>query len=76
MNLPIRFPSDVDVNTEELARIRALSAEDRVRTLGELGLSDRGRLFRAEFNQNSFHMEAVRLCSWFLRAAFETKNKV
>jgi hypothetical protein len=36
MNLPIRFPSVVEVITEEVARFRALSDEDRVRTLGEL----------------------------------------
>ncbi len=36
MNLPIRFPSDVNVITDEVARFRALSDEDRVRTLGEL----------------------------------------
>jgi hypothetical protein len=36
MGLPIRFPSDVQVITEEVARFRALSDEDRVRTLGEL----------------------------------------
>src|SRR5215831_16465687 len=35
-NLPIRFPSDVEVITEEVARFRALSAEERVRTLDEL----------------------------------------
>jgi hypothetical protein len=36
MNVPIRFPSDVEVITEEVARFRALSDEERVRTLGEL----------------------------------------
>ncbi len=36
MDLPIRFPSDVEVITEEVARFRALSDEERVRTLGEL----------------------------------------
>jgi hypothetical protein len=36
MNLPIRFPSDDEVITEDVARFRALSDEDRVRTLGEL----------------------------------------
>ncbi len=36
MNLPIRFPSDVDVIIEEVARNRALSVEERVKTLGEL----------------------------------------
>jgi hypothetical protein len=30
MNLPIRFPSDAEVITEEVARFRALSDEDRV----------------------------------------------
>ena len=36
MNVPIRFPSDVEVITEEVARFRALSEEERVQTLGEL----------------------------------------
>jgi len=36
MDLPIRFPSDAEVIAEEVARFRALSDEDRVRTLGEL----------------------------------------
>ncbi len=33
MDLPIRFPSDVEVITEEVARFRALSAEDRMRSI-------------------------------------------
>lgn len=33
MNLPIRFPSDAEVITEEVARFRALSAEDRLRSI-------------------------------------------
>jgi hypothetical protein len=36
MNLPITFPSDADVNAPEAARFRALSPEDRVRTMGEM----------------------------------------
>jgi len=36
MDLPIRFPSDVEVISEEVARYRALSNEEQVRTLGEL----------------------------------------
>ena len=36
MDLPIRFPSEVEVITGDVARFRALSDEDRVRTLGEL----------------------------------------
>jgi hypothetical protein len=36
MELPIRFPSDTEVITEEVSRFRALSNEDRVRSLGEL----------------------------------------
>jgi hypothetical protein len=36
MDVPIRFPSDVDVITEEVRRFRALSDAERVRTLGEL----------------------------------------
>jgi hypothetical protein len=30
MNLPIRSPSDAEVITEEVARFRSLSAEDRL----------------------------------------------
>jgi hypothetical protein len=33
MDLPIKFPSDVDVITEEVARFRALSPESRVRVI-------------------------------------------
>jgi hypothetical protein len=33
MDLPIRFPSDADVITEDVARFRALSDEDRVRSI-------------------------------------------
>ncbi len=36
MELPIRFPSDEDVIAEDVARFRALSDEDQVRTLGEM----------------------------------------
>jgi hypothetical protein len=36
MDLPIRFPTDVEVITEEVTRYRTLSNEDQVRTLGEL----------------------------------------
>jgi hypothetical protein len=36
MELPIRFPSEEDVITEDVARFRALSDQDQVRTLGEL----------------------------------------
>lgn len=36
MYLPIRFPSDTEVITEAVAQFRALSDEEKVRTLGEL----------------------------------------
>jgi hypothetical protein len=36
MNLPIRFPSDEEVITEEVASFRALSPERRVQELGEM----------------------------------------
>ena len=36
MNLPIRFPSEVEVITEEVTRFRALTDEEKVQTLGEL----------------------------------------
>jgi len=36
MDLPIEFPSDADVISKEVARFRALSNLDQVRTLGEL----------------------------------------
>ncbi len=33
MNLPIKFPSDVEVIAEEAARFRALSPESRMRSI-------------------------------------------
>ncbi len=33
MNLPIKFPSDADVTIEEVAFFRALSPENRVRSI-------------------------------------------
>jgi len=36
MNLPIKFPSDADVIVEEVARFRALSPENRLRSIREL----------------------------------------
>jgi hypothetical protein len=36
MDLPIKFPNDADVVAEEAARFRALSPEDRLRTLDEM----------------------------------------
>jgi hypothetical protein len=36
MDLPIRFPSDVEVIDEDVARFRALSAEDRVDSIRDL----------------------------------------
>jgi hypothetical protein len=33
VELPIRFPSDVEVISEEVARFRALSAEDQLRSI-------------------------------------------
>ena len=35
MDLPIRFPSDIEVISAEVARFRALSDEERVRALDE-----------------------------------------
>jgi hypothetical protein len=36
MNLPIHFPTDADVIADDVARFRALSPEQQVRTLGEM----------------------------------------
>ena len=36
MDLPIKFPSDAEVIAEETARFRALSPDERVRTLDEM----------------------------------------
>ncbi len=33
MNLPVKFPSDADVIAQEVARFRALSAQNRVRSI-------------------------------------------
>lgn len=33
MDLPIHFPSDVEVITEEVSRFRALSNQDRMRSI-------------------------------------------
>ena len=36
MDLPIKFPSDAEVILEEVTRFRALSPENRVRSIGGL----------------------------------------
>lgn len=36
MNLPIKFPDNAQVIAEEAARFRALTPDDRARTLGEM----------------------------------------
>ena len=36
VNLPIRFPNDADVIAEDAARFRALSDEERMRSLRDL----------------------------------------
>ena len=36
MNLPIKFPNEADVITEEVARFRKLSPEARIRALNEM----------------------------------------
>ena len=36
MDLPIRFPSEVEVIDKDVARFRELSAEDRVRSMRDL----------------------------------------
>jgi hypothetical protein len=36
MDLPIRFPSEVEVIDEDVARFRELSAEERVRSIRDL----------------------------------------
>ena len=36
MDLPIKFPSDAEVIAEEVARFRALSPEEQVRSIGEM----------------------------------------
>ncbi len=36
MDIPIRFPDNTEVIAQDVARFRALSPDDRVRTLGEL----------------------------------------
>jgi hypothetical protein len=36
MKLPIKFPNDAEVIAEDAARFRALTPEERVRTLGEM----------------------------------------
>ena len=33
MNLPVKFPSETEVILEDVARFRALSPEDRIRSL-------------------------------------------
>jgi hypothetical protein len=69
MNLPIRFPSDVEVITEEVARFRSLSAQDRLRSIR--GLLAAGALmvrqspkakFLREYNleQENHAKEAIR----------------
>jgi hypothetical protein len=36
VNLPVKFPDNAEVIAEEAARFRALSPEERVRTIGEM----------------------------------------
>jgi hypothetical protein len=36
MNLPLRFPSETEVILEDVARFRALSAAERIRTIRNL----------------------------------------
>jgi hypothetical protein len=52
MDLPFKFPSDADVIIEEVARFRALSPEERIRSIR--GLIEAGALMlrrspKAEF---------------------------
>jgi hypothetical protein len=55
MNLPIRFPSDAEVITEEVARFRALSAEDRLRSIR--GLLAAGALIMRQSSKAAFLRE-------------------
>ena len=36
MDLPVKFPSETEVILEDVARFRALSPEDRIRTIRSL----------------------------------------
>jgi hypothetical protein len=57
MNVPIGFPSQVEVISEEVARFRSLSPEDRVAALNEMF-----RLYQA-LAERSGRPDVVRLAS-------------
>ena len=52
MNLPIKFPSDAEVIVEEVARFRALSPEDRLRSIR--GLLAAGALMMRQSSKSAF----------------------
>ncbi len=55
MDLPIKFPSQVDVVDEEVARFRRLSPEDRLRSIR--GLLAAGSLMMQQSQKASFMRE-------------------
>jgi hypothetical protein len=55
MEVPIRFPSDIDVITEDVARFRALSPRDRLRSIH--GLLAAGALMMRQSPKAAFLRE-------------------
>jgi hypothetical protein len=55
MNLPIKFPSDVEVVIEEAARFRALSPENRLRAIR--GMLAAGALMMRQLPKAAFLRE-------------------
>jgi hypothetical protein len=55
MNVPIKFPSDAEVIAEETARFRALSPENRLRSIR--GLLKAGALMMQQSPKASFLRE-------------------
>ncbi len=57
MNLPIQFPSDADVITEEVRRFRALSDQERMRSIR--GLLAAGALMMRQSPRSAFLRECT-----------------
>jgi hypothetical protein len=55
MDLPIKFPSDADVIVEEVARFRALTPEERIRSIR--GILEAGALMMRQSPKAAFLRE-------------------
>jgi len=69
MELPIKFPSDASVIAEEVAHFRALSPEERMRSIR--GLLSAGALMMAQSPRAEFLREYTRQQEELARNAFK-----